>query len=156
MSRANARRLSYGRALVVFVAAYVVISALAFGLYLIVAAGMGVHMYSTFSVRKDAAYLLCEKLYPVLNLVIWTVSAWIYFRKEVGSAGSIVAALKLGGFWLLVALPLDLIVFVLIPTPLSLSAPDFYVSQFPWIYFTYVALFAGPFVYASGSRLRIR
>ncbi len=156
MTRASAKRLSYGRALVVFVVAYLVISGLAFGLYLIVAAGMGIHMSNAFNVRKDAAYLLCEKLYPLLNLIVWTLSAWIYFRRELGSASSAAAALTLGGFWLLVALPLDLILFVLIPTPLSLSALDFYVGQSPWIYFTYLALFAGPFVYASASRLRVQ
>ena len=46
---------------------------LAFGLYLVLAAFMDVTTSPAFDLRKDPAYQLAEKLYPVLTLA---VSRW--------------------------------------------------------------------------------
>jgi len=144
------RRLGFGRAILTFALAYVIITALAFGLYEIIAAATGMHAAQPM---KDPAYLLAEKYYPLLNLAVWVAGGWLYFRRRSGSSGNAKEALWLGAFWLLVALPVDLIGFVLIPNPLSLNAHDFYVGQFPWIYLTYLAVFIGPTSYVGLARL---
>jgi hypothetical protein len=41
----------------------------------------------------------------------------------------------------------DYVGFVLIKNPISLSAHDFYIGQFPWIYLIYLAIFVSPLLY---------
>ena len=61
-------------------------------------------------------------------------------------------AWALGGFWLAIAVPLDLIYFVLTPTPLQVSAQGFYVEQFPWIYLTYAVVLIAPVLYVLAAQ----
>ena len=43
----------------------------------------------------------------------------------------------------------DYVGFVLIRNPISLSAHDFYIGQFPWIYLIYLAIFISPILCAA-------
>jgi len=137
----------YGRAVVAFLVSYIGVTPLALGLYFIIAASMGIDLSAEFNIREDNAYALAERLYPILNLLVWTPCAWIYFRGR--TALHYKEALKLGGFWLAIAVPLDLLAFVLIENPLSVSAEGFYIEQFPWIYLTYAAVFAAPLCFVE-------
>ncbi|MBR7833344.1 hypothetical protein KDL01_08710 [Actinospica durhamensis] len=87
----------------------------------------------------DPTYVLAQKFYPLLNLAVWSAFALLYLRR-----GDRRQAFALGRLWLCLALPVDFVGFVLIHNPMSLSPYDFYVSQFPWIYLTYAAVFLGP------------
>ncbi len=91
---------------------------------------------------RDQAYVLEEKLLPVLNLAVWTLFAWVYLAKPAGRVGA--EPVRLGALWLALALPVDLVGFVIAPGPLSMSAHDFYVGRFPWIYLTCLAVLASP------------
>ena len=51
--------------------------------------------------------------------------------------------------WLVIAVPVDFVCFVIIPNPISLSAHDFYLGQFPWMYLTYLAVLLSPLCYAA-------
>jgi len=139
------KNLNIKRGIWTFLLAYVVITILAFGLYLIIAAIMGVSTSDPFDIRNDPAYALSEKLYPILNIFVWMAFAWVYFKKI--AKPTMQQAWALGWFWLAIAVPLDLIYFVLIPNPLQVSAYGFYVEQFPWIYLTYVVVLASPAAY---------
>ncbi|HSE29703.1 MAG TPA: hypothetical protein VLA77_03925 [Candidatus Saccharimonadales bacterium] len=138
-------KFNFGRGAWTFLAAYIAITILAFGLYLILAAIMGVPTSDPFDIRNDPAYTLAEKLYPILNIFVWVGFAWIYFKKIVNP--TIKQAWQLGLFWLAISVPLDLIYFVLIPNPLQVSAYGFYVEQFPWIYLTYIVVAGSPALY---------
>lgn len=142
--------LNVKRGTVTFILAYIVITILAFGLYLLLAALMGVSLSATFDIREDRAYALAEQLYPILNLGVWMAFAWLYFRKI--ARPTVKQAWVLGAFWLAIAVPLDLVYFVLIPNPLQVSAYGFYVEQFPWIYLTYLVVLAAPVLYAVGKQ----
>lgn len=148
------RPIGHRRAMVFFVLGYVVVTILAFWLYLLIVAIKGGHIASPTAISRDPIYLLSEKWYPVLNLLVWTAGSWFYFRRQPRGSNQAKDALHLGTFWLILALPLDLAVWVLIPSPLSLSASSFYLGQFPWIYLTYAAVFASPLVYVATARLR--
>jgi hypothetical protein len=137
--------LNIKQGLLTFILAYIVITILAFGLYLLIATIMGVSLSATFNIREDRAYALAEQLYPILNLGVWIAFAWMYFRKV--ARPTIKQAWALGGFWLAIAVPLDLVYFVLIPNPLQVSAQGFYIDQFPWIYLTYIVVLVAPVVY---------
>lgn len=142
--------LNIKKGLLTFILAYIVITILAFGLYLILAAAMGVSLSASFDIRKDPAYAVAEQLYPILNLAVWTAFAWMYFRKN--NQPTTKQAWALGAFWLAIAVPLDLVYFVLIPNPLQVSAYGFYVEQFPWIYLTYVVVLISPAIYLTARR----
>src|SRR5258708_4318281 len=93
---------------------------------------------------QDPGYLLSEKFLPLLNLIVWTSFSLVYFKKRTNGPSQRKEALALGAFWLAMALPLDFLAFVVIQNPLSLSAHDFYIGQFPWIYLIYLAVFISP------------
>jgi len=131
--------LRYGRALWIFVVAYVVVTVLAVALS--VAIGMIGHLPPTPEPMQNQAYLISERFLPGMNLLVWAVFAWVYFQRRTATRGEAVA---LGAFWLAAAVVVDYVGFVLIRNPLSLSPHDFYVGQFPWIYLIYVAIFLAP------------
>ena len=139
------KTLTIKRAVVTFILAYIVITILAFLLYLLLANLMGVSLSATFDIRNDPAYALAEQLYPILNIGVWAAFAAVYFKTI--KKPTFKQAWALGGFWLAIAVPLDLVYFVLIPNPLQVSAYGFYVEQFPWIYLTYIVVLASPVLY---------
>ena len=136
--------LHFKRAIVTWIIAYVAITILGTGLYFVIAAIQ--HTGSTTHPLQDPSYVLENKLLPICNLLIWTTLALVYFGKRNDSDAHTWygEALRLGALWVAIALPIDFLAFVVAPGPLSMSAHDFYVGQFPWIYLTYVAVFISP------------
>lgn len=98
------------------------------------------------------AYVLSEYFQPAINLITWTLFAGLYFWKK-PQERTYSNALRLGALWLPVALVVDLVFFVLIQNPISLSPHDFYIGQFPWIYLIYVAVFISPSVYVMLQKM---
>jgi hypothetical protein len=141
-------RIRYTRAIVTFVAAYIVVTIL--GIALSVFIGVVGHMPQNDEPMKNEAYLVSERFLPLLNLLVWGMFAWVYFRKRKGD-GELTRlqgeAWALGAFWLAAAVVVDYVGFVLIKNPISLSPHDFYIGQFPWIYLIYVAVLLSPFCY---------
>lgn len=134
--------LHYKRAIVTFLLAYFVITVVATGFSLLLAALVDVSPAA--EPLQDPGYLLSEKFLPLLNLIVWTLFSLVYFKKRTNERNQR-KALALGAIWLAMALPLDFLAFVVIQNPLSLSAHDFYIGQFPWIYLIYLAVFISPF-----------
>ena len=60
----------------------------------------------------------------------------------------------LGWLWLIIAVIVDYVGFVLIKNPISLSPHDFYIGQFPWIYLIYLAILVSPLCYVALSNAR--
>ena len=87
-------------------------------------------------------------------LLIWPLFAWLYFRRAGRSAASVSAreALHLSFFWLLGAVVVDFVGFVVIKNPWSLSPRQFYVDYQPWITLIYAAIFASPWIYLLVAR----
>jgi hypothetical protein len=52
----------------------------------------------------------------------------------------------LGCFWLAVALPLDLVGWVLVKHPYSLTFHEFYIEYQPWISITYLIVLISPVI----------
>ncbi len=143
-------RIRYTRAIVTFVLAYIVVTIL--GIALSVSIGVIGHMPESSEPMKNEAYLVSERFLPLLNLVVWGMFAWIYFRGRMGNrelTGLRREAWTLGFFWLAAAVVVDYVGFVLIKNPISLSPHDFYIGQFPWIYLIYVAVLFSPLCYLT-------
>lgn len=134
------------RAWLLFLAVYVGINLPAVALYVGVATMMGTPLSPPQTIMADPAYRLTQQLYPLLNLVLWTIASWQYRPGVRPGRGS--ESIRLGLFWLLLAVPLDFVIYVVLPTPLSVSVGDFYVGQFPWIYLTYLAVALSPLCYS--------
>jgi hypothetical protein len=150
-------RVQYKRAIGMFVLAYIAVTVLAVALSYAIAAAM--HVPDTAEPMKNAAYLLSERFLPFLNLLVWAVFAWAYFRKRKEGLDTLSLrkeALSLGAFWLVLAVLVDYVGFVLIKNPISLSPHDFYIGQFPWIYLIYVAVLVSPWCYVALAAARSR
>lgn len=137
-------RLNYMRAVGTFIVAYIVVTVLAIALSISI--GMVGHLPPSAEPLQNQAYLLSERFLPLLNLLVWGTFAWVYFRgrtktDRVALRGE---AFALGAFWMVAAIVVDYVGFVLIKNPISLTPHDFYVGQFPWIYLIYVAIFFAP------------
>jgi hypothetical protein len=131
------------RALVTWVIAYVSIEFLGIGVFFLIAAIQ--HTGSYTHPTQDPSYALEQKYLPLANLAIWTMLALAYFGRRRSTGRSwLTEPLWLGALWLAIALPADFLFFVVIKNPSSLTAHDFYIGQFPWIYLTYVAVFISP------------
>lgn len=125
-----------------FVVAYLTVTILATAFSLALESLM--HVGSTTAALENPAYLLAEKFFPMINLVIWTWCGWLYFRRRKPGADSRREAWILGAVWLLAAVIVDFVGFVVIKNPISLTPREFYVGQFPWIYLIYVTVAIGP------------
>jgi hypothetical protein len=137
-------RLNYKRAVGIFIPAYIAVTILAIALS--VSIGMVGHLPPTAEPLQNQAYLLSERFLPLLNLLVWGMFAWVYFRgrTEKDRLALRREAFALGVFWMVTAIVVDYVGFVLIKNPISLTPHDFYIGQFPWIYLIYVAIFFAP------------
>jgi uncharacterized membrane protein YkvI len=134
--------LRKGSAAVWFVVAYVAITIIAVAFSLALESLM--HVGDTTSPTENPAYVLAEKFFPALNLIVWTACGWFYFRGRKLDAYSPREAWILGAVWLVAAVIVDFVGFVVIKNPISLTPKEFYIGQFPWIYLIYVTVTIGP------------
>lgn len=142
--------LNLKRAMAAFGLAYVAITVL--GTLLSFAIAAVLHTPATAEPMQNQAYLLSEPFLPGLNLLVWMAASWLYFGDPSNNRPALAQSVALGLFWLAVALPLDFIAFVVVKTPVSLNAGDFYIGQFPWIYLIYLAVLVSPTCYVMLSR----
>lgn len=90
------------------------------------------------------AYEKTKPFHVLYNIIIFPLFAWIYFLTI--SNLSISIALAVGAIWVGLTIVGDLIGWVLIKHPWSLSFKEFYVDYQPWITLIYLAIFASPLI----------
>lgn len=88
------------------------------------------------------AYEKTKPFHPLYNLLIFPPSAWLYLLSV--SNASIGLALSVGAMWVAITIIGDLIGWVLIKHPWSLSFREFYLDYQPWISLTYLIIFLSP------------
>lgn len=133
--------LKYRRAILFFILAYIIVTILAYGSSYAAAAMYNLPSFQELGLTmfEDPAFVMTVPYHLLINLVIWTLFAWIYLRKSPGKQ-----SVSLGIFWLILAMIVDLIAFVLIKTPYSLTARQFYIDYQPWITITYILVLVSP------------
>lgn len=90
------------------------------------------------------AYLMTLPYHPLLNL-FWLPFAWMYLRNfTTDTRGR--EALKLGAFWAILCILIDLVGWILIPHPWAMTFKEFYVDYQPWITLIYLIIFFSPIV----------
>lgn len=82
--------------------------------------------------------------HPVYNIIIFPFFGWLYMRGI--SDSSINLAIITGAIWLGITIVIDLLGWVIIKHPWSLSFKEFYIDYQPWITFIYVAIFISPII----------
>jgi hypothetical protein len=107
------------------------------------------------SLLKAPSFVATVPYHVVIMLLVWPVFAWMYFRKRrQGNLDKEVReTLRLSCFWLAAAMIVDLVCFVLIKHPYSLTPHEFYVEYEPWISLIYISIFLSPFIRLGVSRL---
>ncbi|HEY3473734.1 MAG TPA: hypothetical protein VGK56_03940 [Anaerolineales bacterium] len=88
------------------------------------------------------AYLMTLPYHPLLNL-FWLLFAWMYLRGF-NIDTRLLEAFKLGTFWAVICILIDLIGWILIPHPWAMTFKEFYVDYQPWITLIYLVIFASP------------
>jgi len=149
--------LDIRRALIYFFAAYCLVTVLATA----TSVTYGI-IYQTpqpeelgVSLLKAPSFVATVPYHVVIMLLVWPVFAWMYFRKRQQSSHDkeVRETLRLSFFWLAAAMIVDLVCFVLIKHPYSLTPHEFYVEYEPWISLIYISIFLSPFIRLGVSRL---
>ncbi len=96
------------------------------------------------SVARQPAYLMTIPFHPLLNLLVWPLFGWLYLRSLTSRTRIQNEALRLGVFWTVITVLVDLIGWVLIPHPWQMTFKEFYVDYQPWITLIYLIILASP------------
>lgn len=90
------------------------------------------------------AYERTKPFHPLYNIIIFPIFAWLYFLSV--SSLTLETAAVTSLLWGAATIILDLIGWVLVKHPWSLSFKEFYIDHQPWITLTYLIIFASPFI----------
>jgi hypothetical protein len=127
------------------VVAYILVNILATAFGFAVSLALGLSTNAELGSRvSDPGFQLTEPYILGINVIWWAAFAALYYRKHQVSPGE---ALSIALLWLIAAMAFDLVFFVLIQTPISLTPHEFYVEYQPWIGLTYLSIVAGHLTY---------
>lgn len=93
-------------------------------------------------VTRAPAYLMTLPYHPLLNL-LWLPFAWLYLR-DFTPDGRLREALKLGAFWVVICILIDLVGWILVPHPWAMTFREFYIDYQPWITLIYLVILVSP------------
>ena len=89
-------------------------------------------------------YEMTKPWHPLYNIILFTVFGILYLRKVKDL--TIKKALLTGALWAGISIVIDLVGWVLIKHPLSLTFRQFYIEYQPWITLVYLAMFIAPVI----------
>jgi hypothetical protein len=90
------------------------------------------------------AYLMTLPYHPILNLLVWPWFAWLYLRGLSPDVPRAREGIRLGIFWVVITMLVDLVGWVLIPHPWRMTFKEFYVDYQPWINLIYLIILLAP------------
>lgn len=102
------------------------------------------HMKPMDENSMGEAYEKTKPWHPLYNLILFPVAGFFYMNGLVEP--TIGEAFITGAIWAGICIAVDLVGWVLIKHPWSLSFKEFYVDYQPWISITYVILFIAPII----------
>lgn len=119
--------------------------------FVVTAIGVG-HTIFNITVRRMGSmrdgpgmgegYERTKPWHPLYNLLIFSLFAWL----TLGSGAAWRDALALSLLWGTATVVLDLLGWVLIRHPWSLTFREFYIDYQPWITLIYLTIYASPFL----------
>ncbi len=90
------------------------------------------------------AYEKTKPWHPLYNIVLFSLFGWLYMSGL--AQPSLDEALVTGLLWMGICIVFDVVGWVLIKHPWSLSFKGFYVDYQPWITLIYAAILLGPVI----------
>lgn len=144
-----------GKALLYLFLAYWIVTFLAMLLTVLFAVWFNPPSPEELSVTPSQApaYLMTIPYHWILNLLVWTPFAWLYLRN-VSTEQHKKEAVRLGAFWAIITIIVDLFGWVLVPHPWAMTFKEMYVDYQPWITLIYIIIFVSPFVAVSLMKRR--
>jgi len=89
-------------------------------------------------------YEMTKPWHPLYNIILFTVFGLLYLRKV--NNLTLKKAMATGALWAGISIVIDLVGWVLVPHPWSLTFRQFYIEYQPWITLVYLAMFAAPMI----------
>ena len=89
--------------------------------------------------------------HPLYNIIVFPIFAYLYFNGLEAVALSNVVSTSL--LWGTMTVVFDVIGWVLIKHPWSLTFREFYIEYQPWITLIYITIYASPFIAYGFMRL---
>ncbi|GAA2388341.1 hypothetical protein [Dactylosporangium salmoneum] len=144
-----------GRAVGCFFAAYAIVTVLA-GTSTLVYAGVN-HTEAAdaaaVSPVLSPSFTATVPFHVLIMVLVFTPFAALYWRKG-ARADRVRETLLLSVLWIVSAMVVDFVGFVLIKNPWSLTPHQFYVDYQPWITLIYAAIFASPWLWLGITSVR--
>lgn len=142
----NESKLNSKRALITFLIAYIIVTILA------TASSIGYSIFlnvpavpkSGESVLQAPNFVATVPFHVLIMFIIWPLFTRYYFKKRVPEFKE---TLNLALFWLIAAIVLDYLAYVMPTHAYALTHYEFYVIYQPWISLIYLAIFSSPFIY---------
>ena len=82
--------------------------------------------------------------HPLYNIILFTLFGLLYLRKV--NNLTLKKAMTTGALWSGISIVIDLVGWVLIKHPWSLTFKEFYIDYQPWITLVYLAMFIAPMI----------
>jgi hypothetical protein len=138
------------KSVILFLLSYIIVTILAYGSSFAAAMlfKLPSHIDPGVSIFEDPAFVMTVPYHLLINLLIWVLFSYLYLRK-VDKQYFWKEMYILSVTWLIAAMFVDLVFFVLIKTPYSLTAHQFYIEYQPWISITYFIVLLSPFIAAA-------
>lgn len=89
-------------------------------------------------------YEMTKPWHPLYNIILFTVFGLLYLRKV--KEPTLKKAIMTGALWAGISIVIDLVGWVLIKHPWSLTFKEFYIDYQPWITLIYLAMFIAPMI----------
>lgn len=89
-------------------------------------------------------YEMTKPWHPLYNIVLFTVFGLLYLRKV--KEPTLKKAMATGALWAGISIVIDLVGWVLIKHPWSLTFKQFYIEYQPWITLIYLSMFVAPMI----------
>ena len=150
-------KLNIRKAIGHFICAYIIVTILAYSVSYLV--GMMLKLPPPapgVSIFDDPVFVKTVPYHLLINLLAWALFSYVYFRKNKKNPLDLSAAVYLGFFWLILSMTVDLIFFVMIPSPVSLTFRQFYIEYQPWISITYLIVLISPLISYGLIKNRVR
>ena len=89
-------------------------------------------------------YEMTKPWHPLYNIILFTLFGLLYLRKVKDL--TLKKAMATGALWAGISIVIDLVGWVLIKHPWSLTFKEFYIDYQPWITLVYLAMFIAPMI----------
>jgi hypothetical protein len=108
---------------------------------------MEIKVEKVTSMYDIVPYAKTVPFHPLYNIIIWPIFAYIFFI-HVSPQNVWKEALIIGAGWMIITILFDLLGWVIIKHPWSMTFKEMYVDYQPWITLIYLSIFASPFIAA--------